>query len=570
MTPHSAGYYHVSSSYFPNGQINTLGSNGLAPALTYNVDGEGRPFTISAASGQNPVTSTSYNTASQVTGVTYGSGDSDSFSFDSNTQLPLGYTINVGAKAQTATITQNTNRTMGELAVTDTIFSNQNQTCLYTYDEFLRLTQQNCGSVWGAQYRYDIFGNMVKDYVAGSPGTTFLPTYNASNHFATIPGTTPSYDANGNLLNDGFHQYTWDSEGNPITIVTSGTTYSLTYDALNRRVDYGSGSGWAQYVDAPFAITHALGSAAAQGSGSLRIDAPGGGQVIVNASGVSDYRRPNWQGSEPIDSSTSKTANSDASYTPYGQHYVANGFSGFFAGNLSIYPFFMDGYASDTRLYQYNQGRWISPDPAGMSAVDPTVPQSWNRYVYGANNPLSNVDGSGTDDNPPDISITVTASPCKWWEIWCWIGNSGGETVTAVGFDTSCLYDFACLGQLAYGGAGRGAGTQTGGTATPSKNQTRPTTGTVNYCAYQGSALSPQQYAAQGKSFAEGITALGESYGQTSPSLLGWGRCTANFLEVQYSMHNLVQRVLHFKKLLTETTFLAYSSPAPEFRCRTH
>ena len=52
-----------------------------------------------ASSGQNPVTSTSYNTASQVTSSTYGSADSDTFSFDPNTQLPTGYTINVGAKS---------------------------------------------------------------------------------------------------------------------------------------------------------------------------------------------------------------------------------------------------------------------------------------------------------------------------------------------------------------------------------------------------------------------------------------------------------------------------------------
>ena len=61
---------------------------------------------------------TSYNTASQVTSVTYGSGDSDSFSFDPNTQLPTGYTITVGAKSQTATITQNANHTMRQLSIT--------------------------------------------------------------------------------------------------------------------------------------------------------------------------------------------------------------------------------------------------------------------------------------------------------------------------------------------------------------------------------------------------------------------------------------------------------------------
>src|SRR5271165_5188372 len=32
------------------------------------------------------------------------------------------------------------------------------------------------------------------------------------------------------------------------------------------------------------------------------------------------------------------------------------------------------------RQYSNVQGRWISPDPAGMAAADPTNPQTWNRY----------------------------------------------------------------------------------------------------------------------------------------------------------------------------------------------
>jgi uncharacterized protein RhaS with RHS repeats len=41
------------------------------------------------------------------------------------------------------------------------------------------------------------------------------------------------------------------------------------------------------------------------------------------------------------------------------------------------------------------QGRWISPDPAGLIAVDPANPQTWNRYAYVANNPMSAVDPTG-------------------------------------------------------------------------------------------------------------------------------------------------------------------------------
>jgi RHS repeat-associated protein len=48
-----------------------------------------------------------------------------------------------------------------------------------------------------------------------------------------------------------------------------------------------------------------------------------------------------------------------------------------------------------TRELPPTQGRWISPDPAGLSSVDPSNPQSLNRYAYTLNNPLRLVDPTG-------------------------------------------------------------------------------------------------------------------------------------------------------------------------------
>jgi RHS repeat-associated protein len=52
-------------------------------------------------------------------------------------------------------------------------------------------------------------------------------------------------------------------------------------------------------------------------------------------------------------------------------------------------------YDFPAREYHPGEGRWISPDPAGVAAADPTQPQSWNRYAYVLNDPTSNVDPSG-------------------------------------------------------------------------------------------------------------------------------------------------------------------------------
>src|SRR5581483_10647969 len=40
-----------------------------------------------------------------------------------------------------------------------------------------------------------------------------------------------------------------------------------------------------------------------------------------------------------------------------------------------------------------------SPDPVGLAAVDPTNPQTWNRYAYVTNNPVSLVDPLGLEED---------------------------------------------------------------------------------------------------------------------------------------------------------------------------
>jgi len=63
------------------------------------------------------------------------------------------------------------------------------------------------------------------------------------------------------------------------------------------------------------------------------------------------------------------------------------------------------------REYSPVQGRWISPDPTGLNAVDITNPQSWNRYAYVYNNPLSNIDPWGLACYPIYFQLAGGCSP---------------------------------------------------------------------------------------------------------------------------------------------------------------
>lgn len=65
LTPQSAGWYHITQSYWANGARANLSSTiASLPAFSYGVDGQGRANSVSAGSGQNPVTDTSYNASS--------------------------------------------------------------------------------------------------------------------------------------------------------------------------------------------------------------------------------------------------------------------------------------------------------------------------------------------------------------------------------------------------------------------------------------------------------------------------------------------------------------------------
>ena len=84
----------------------------------------------------------------------------------------------------------------------------------------------------------------------------------------------------------------------------------------------------------------------------------------------------------------------DGAYAPFGENYAGSGttdlnFTGQVQDTVSgLYDFAF-------REYSPVQGRWVSPDPAGLGAVDPADPQSWNRYAYVENMPTGAVDQLG-------------------------------------------------------------------------------------------------------------------------------------------------------------------------------
>ena len=401
-TPHSGGYYHVNASYWANGLQNTLNANlsGL-PNWTYSADGEGRWNAVSASAGQNPVSSTSYNTYSEPTAVNFGSSDSDAFSFDSNTGRMTQYQAKVGSYSMTGALTWNWNGSLYTLGITDTYTSTNNQTCTYQHDDLARLSSADCGSgKWGQGFTYDPFGNISKSQLSGHTGQVFSVSYSTTNtNRISTAGYT--YDANGNLTADnGTHTYCWDAEGNLSSLLgpstpcpTTLTATTETYDALNRRVEQLNSGAYTEILYAPSGAKLALMNG--QTVAKMFVSLPGGATAVYAGTSLSYYRHPDWLGSSRVASTTSQAVYYDGSYAPFGESYNESGTTdrSFTGQNQDLGA--TDLYDFPNREHSAIEGRWVSPDPAGLDAVDPTMPQSWNRYAYVGNNPLGYTDPSG-------------------------------------------------------------------------------------------------------------------------------------------------------------------------------
>jgi RHS repeat-associated protein len=394
-TPNSGAYNHVNQTYWPNGAPEALsaqhGSSSIAgfPTITYNVDGKGRIYSASASSGQNPLSSTSYNPADEATTVNFGSSDSDTFTYGPNTDVMTQYRFSVNGQSVVGALTWNFIGTLGKLVITDPFNSANAQTCTYSHDDLVRITSDNCGSGWSQTFSYDAFGNISK-----SGTVSFLPTYSSSTNRMTLIGSSvPTYDANGNVTNDFANTYSWDSNSRPVTIDGVG----ITYDALGRMAEQNNSGTYSQIVYGPVGMKLAI----LQGATLQKAFIPltGGSSAVYNASGLAYYRHSDWLGSSRLASTPSRTVYFDGAYAPFGEPYAQSGTSdlSFTGMNQDIASNVYDFAAREYGV----QGRWPSPDPAGIGSASPADPQTWNRYAYTRNNPLQLIDPTGDQPAPP-------------------------------------------------------------------------------------------------------------------------------------------------------------------------
>lgn len=255
---------------------------------------------------------------------------------------------------------------------------------MYAEPSGTTIASANCGA-WSQTFTYDAFGNIK---VFGSDDSEPLYTTNPqTNQIAEQGGTNPTYDADGNETKDyQGNLYAWNTYGRPTAI----EGINITYDAMDRPVEQNRSGGYTPLQYSPSGFLMQLNAPSGQSS---FVPVPAGGMAIW-ANNTIYYRHPEWLGSSRLTSDQNHNIYSDSAYSPFGEVYAQAGLSdeSFTGMDQSTVTNMYDFPARELAIVQSN---WLSPDPAGLASVDPSDPQTWNRYAYVRNSPLTETDPTG-------------------------------------------------------------------------------------------------------------------------------------------------------------------------------
>ncbi len=290
--------------------------------------------------------------------------------------LSYGYQAGAGQMGNSTNVGNS-----GQLVSVSGTINNQSRNQAFSYDNVGRLVTATGWGVWARRFDYDRYGNRTAVWDAVSGGNqlqnTVIGQANGAptNRIASVNGTALSYDASGNVTNDGARTYTYDAE-NRLANVSGLAPESYGYDAANHRVRKEAGG----------VVTHYIW----EGDQVIAEYERGGG--ATQATGTRYYHQDRLSTRLITDSAGNVVGTTD--HLPFGEEIGASG-----EGEKHKFTTYeRDGTGIDyavNRHYASQLGRFNQADPLRMGAASLSDPQSLNLYGYVQNDPANLADPSG-------------------------------------------------------------------------------------------------------------------------------------------------------------------------------
>lgn len=377
--------------YDARGARTRVGTSHDAYAFSYGYDAAGRLLSICTACTGSDVSAT-YDTAGRLNTLNRANGTVTTYGYDGANRLTSLHTTQ-GSTAL-ATFTYGVGRG-GQIGGATQTVGTASRSYSYNYDGLNRLTHAWEG--WGSEYldynySYDLAGNRL---TASGVGPSESRTYDAVDQ---VVGW--SYDAAGNLLNDGLNTYTYDPLKRLGTVANTQGTTSYTYNGDGLLASESSGSTTSRYVLDPFApLGERLGVLS---GGSASWYERGWGQELarVGTTIATMWYLADRQGSVRATLDDSGVLANPWNYQPFGTVLGQGatppdyGFTGE-PHNTSANLVYLRARWYDTRA-----GRFLTQDPY-PGTLD--TPMSLPRYLYGNADPVNNTDPTGYRSQTDDL-----------------------------------------------------------------------------------------------------------------------------------------------------------------------
>jgi len=255
--------------------------------------------------------------------------------------------------------------------------------------------QESVNSVnrWTQSYGYDRFGNRTTLTNGGSEAsllpTQTTPVVNSlTNRLQAI-----TYDQAGNPSTDGSpsNSYSFDSDNRLTSCTVAGVTSSYSYDGYGRRVKKQVGSNTTVFVydlEGKLVAEYNSTPLVSQGVEATSILTPdhlGSIRVVTDSAGNVKNRFDYMPFGEGLGAGIGSRSSGSGYSQPYG---VRNRFTSKERDSETGLDYF------GARYYLGQQARFMGVDPL-MESAELSLPQSWNRYTYVLNNPLTMIDPDG-------------------------------------------------------------------------------------------------------------------------------------------------------------------------------